>query len=292
MTETALELLIEEGVTHRAAEPTPTCTGSRAARSSRPPTSSTWCTTARAHCEAIMTVDLRHNVIAGFEHGFQDIVGPAGPVDARRGCRGIPTVAWCLADLERMDGSPYERRLARRAAAGRRRFASAGWSPVVGPELEFYLCEPDPSAPQRLPPLRRQPQPRVHGRRGGRSARASCGEMLHACDELGLGAFAANHEFGRSQYRDQPAPLAARWTRPTARSCSRPRSRRWRRPRGCWRRSSASPGTTTRARASTCTSRWCDADGANLLADGDRAGGALASWPTTSSPGCSSTARR
>src|SRR5947208_8053788 len=27
-----------------------------------------------AHCEAIMTVDLRHNVVAGFEHGFQDIV--------------------------------------------------------------------------------------------------------------------------------------------------------------------------------------------------------------------------
>src|SRR4029450_8931407 len=27
--------------------------------------------------EAIMTVDLRHNVVAGFEHGFQDIVARA-----------------------------------------------------------------------------------------------------------------------------------------------------------------------------------------------------------------------
>ena len=27
-----------------------------------------------AHCEAIMTVDLAHNVVSGFEHGFQDIV--------------------------------------------------------------------------------------------------------------------------------------------------------------------------------------------------------------------------
>ena len=27
-----------------------------------------------AFCEAIMTVDLRHNVVAGPEHGFQDIL--------------------------------------------------------------------------------------------------------------------------------------------------------------------------------------------------------------------------
>ena len=59
-----------------------------------------------AHCEAIMTVDLQHNVISGFEHGFQDIV--ARP-DASTLVR-IPwdrDVAWCIADLERMDGTPY-----------------------------------------------------------------------------------------------------------------------------------------------------------------------------------------
>ena len=58
------------------------------------------------HCEAIMTVDLQHNVISGFEHGFQDIV--ARPVESTLArLPWDPEVAWMLGDLERMDGSPY-----------------------------------------------------------------------------------------------------------------------------------------------------------------------------------------
>ena len=44
------------------------------------------------YCEAIMTVDLRHNVVSGFEHGFQDIIArpdlgdaPPCPVGSRSG---------------------------------------------------------------------------------------------------------------------------------------------------------------------------------------------------------------
>ena len=37
-----------------------------------------------AYCEAIMTVDLRHNVVAGFEHGFQDIVARPDASTLRR----------------------------------------------------------------------------------------------------------------------------------------------------------------------------------------------------------------
>src|SRR5215831_18354162 len=59
-----------------------------------------------AHCEAIMTVDLKHNVVAGFEHGFQDIVARPDADTVRR-IPWDPEAAWVLANLERMDGTPY-----------------------------------------------------------------------------------------------------------------------------------------------------------------------------------------
>src|ERR671937_1566668 len=49
-------------------------------------------------CEAIMTVDLRHNVVAGFEHGFQDIVAKPDASTLRR-LPWDPEVALCVADL-------------------------------------------------------------------------------------------------------------------------------------------------------------------------------------------------
>jgi len=151
-----------------------------------------------AHCEAIMTVDLQHNVVAGFEHGFQDIV--ARP-DASTLVRipWDPEVAWCIADLERMDGSPYgvdPRGVLKRAVA---EYTAENLVPVVGPELEFYLCEPDPSEPRGY---RRYVNNHSHVYTVGAVAdpRGVLRRMLHACAELGLGAYAANHEFGRSQY--------------------------------------------------------------------------------------------
>ena len=59
-----------------------------------------------AFCEAIMTVDLRHNVVAGPEHGFQDILARPD-LDTLVPVPWEEDTAWCLADLFRMDGSPY-----------------------------------------------------------------------------------------------------------------------------------------------------------------------------------------
>src|SRR5690349_18415150 len=151
-----------------------------------------------AHCEAIMTVDLRHNVVSGFEHGFQDIVARPDVSTLAR-IPWDPTVALCLADLERMDGTPYgvdPRGALRRAVAG---YTELGMTPVVGPELEFYLAIPDETAPNGY---RRYVDNDSHVYTVGSVAdpRGILREMLHACAELGLGAFAANHEFGRSQY--------------------------------------------------------------------------------------------
>jgi len=149
-------------------------------------------------CEAIMTVDLRHNVVAGFEHGFQDIL--ARPDMATL----VPVpfeqeTAWCLADLFRMDGSAYEvdpRAVLRRAVEG---YAEFGLDPIVGPELEFYLCQPDPSAPTGY---RRYVDNPSHVYTVGHVAdpRGVLTRMLHACVDMDLGAIAANHEFGRSQF--------------------------------------------------------------------------------------------
>ena len=46
-------------------------------------------------CKAISTVDLQHNVVAGFEHGFRDIhVWPLPETLVR--LPWSPEVAWCL----------------------------------------------------------------------------------------------------------------------------------------------------------------------------------------------------
>ena len=78
-------------------------------------------------------------------------------------------------------------------------YVKRGYVPVLGPELEFYLCEPDPSAEWGW---RRYVDNPSHVYTVGAVAdpRGVLREMLHACADLGLGAYAANHEFGRAQY--------------------------------------------------------------------------------------------
>jgi glutamine synthetase len=153
-----------------------------------------------AHCEAIMTVDLRHNVVSGPEHGFQDIVARPDPSTLVR-IPWDPTVAWCLADLERMDGTPYgvDSRGALRRAVAEFDQLGLGIRPIMGPELEFYLAVPDETAPNGY---RRYVDNDSHVYTVGNVAdpRGVLREMLHASADLELGAFAANHEFGRSQY--------------------------------------------------------------------------------------------
>ena len=99
-----------------------------------------------AFCEAIMTVDLRHNVIAGPEHGFQDIVGRP---DLSTWCRCRGTRRWRGAWPTCSGWTASRTRSIRAPACGGPSPATSGArvSPVVGPELEFYICGPDPTAP-------------------------------------------------------------------------------------------------------------------------------------------------
>jgi glutamine synthetase len=148
---------------------------------------------------AIMTVDLAHNVVAGFEQGFPDLL-------ARPDLDTLVTLPWqrdvavCIADLEDpVTHAPYpsdSRAALRRLVAG---FAELGLEPIVGPELEFYLCEADPSAPRGWRPYASQDSG-VYTVGGIADPKGTLSAMLDAAVALDLGAIAAAHEYGRSQY--------------------------------------------------------------------------------------------
>ncbi len=149
--------------------------------------------------EAIMTVDLRHNVIAGFEGGFPDLIAIPDPSTLTR----LPyqrEIATCLVDI--VDGRTREPSMVDPRGALKRvlaEYASLGLSPILGPELEFYLCEPDPTSPRGYKPYAGQESP-VYTVGVQADPRGTLSRMLDATVELGLGAVALAHEYGRSQY--------------------------------------------------------------------------------------------
>jgi glutamine synthetase len=149
--------------------------------------------------EAIMTVDLRHNVVAGFEGGFPDLL-------ARPDLNTLVPLPWeedivaCLVDLE--DPVTHEPHALDCRGALKRvlaQFSEFGVSPVVGPELEFYLMEPDPSSPRGFRPYAGQDSA-VYTVGDIADPRGTLARMLDAAVELEIGAIAAAHEYGRSQF--------------------------------------------------------------------------------------------
>lgn len=150
-------------------------------------------------CWAVMGTDLRHTPVVGGEIGYPDMIARPDLSTLVR-LPWEPDVAHCLADLERApEGVPEPtdpRGAVRRAVAA---FEELGLSPVIGPELEFFLCEPDPDSPGGV---RRYVDRMSMVYTVGRQAdpRGISSELLRHCADLGLGAFAANHEYMNSQY--------------------------------------------------------------------------------------------
>jgi glutamine synthetase len=165
-----------------------------------------------AFCAAVMSTDLRHTPVLGGEIGFPDLI-------ARPDLASLtllpwePGVASCIADVHPVSASaaaPADARGAvRRAVAA---FEELGLAPIVGPELEFFLCERDPSAPGGL---RRYVDNLSMVYTVGPQAdpRGVVRQMTEAMAGMGMGTFAANHEFMNSQYeinlRHAPALTAA-----------------------------------------------------------------------------------
>ena len=149
--------------------------------------------------EAIMTVDLAHNIVSGFERGFPDFVARPD-LSTLAALPWEPHVAVCLCDLhDGLSGEPYAadpRGALRRVLA---RYAALGYSVVLAPELEFYLCEPDVSSPTGWRPYAgKDSPPYTVGHLA--DPQGILGTMMEAAGGLGLEVIAGAHEYGRSQY--------------------------------------------------------------------------------------------
>jgi glutamine synthetase len=152
-----------------------------------------------AFCAAVMGTDLRHTPVVGGEVGYVDFsIRPN--LNTLRPVPWSPEVAWCLGEAWTLDGSAHwpscPRALLQRVVDA---YAERGLAPVVAPELEFFLAERDPEAENGL---RRYVDEfsRVYTVGPVSDPREILLKMLLWCDDLGLQAFAANHEFMNSQY--------------------------------------------------------------------------------------------
>jgi glutamine synthetase len=149
--------------------------------------------------EAIMTVDLRHNVVAGFEAGFPDLLARPD-VSTLVELPWEPGIAAVICDLEdpaARGPHPLDSRGALKRALAE--FEELGLEPIIGPELEFYLLEPDASDPRGFRPYVGENSP-VYTVGGMADPRGVIARMVDACVDLGLEAVASAHEYGRSQY--------------------------------------------------------------------------------------------
>jgi glutamine synthetase len=160
-----------------------------------------------AFAAAVMATDLRARVpVTGSSDGYIDmLIRP--DLDTIRVAptwrEGDPTevkVAWCVGDAWTLDGRAYwpvcPRTLLQRVAD---RYADRDLRPVVAPELEFVLCERDASAHGGLRRYVDEPS-RIYTVGPASDPRELSARMLLWCDDLGLQAFAANHEWMKSQY--------------------------------------------------------------------------------------------
>jgi glutamine synthetase len=163
-----------------------------------------------AFCAAVMSTDLRHTPVLGGEIGFPDLIVKPD-LSSLTLVPWEPGVACCIADVHPVaEGSrvPADPRGAvRRAVAA---YEELGLAPVVGPELEFFLCERDDDGT-----LRRYVDHLSMVYTVGPQAdpRGVVRQITEALAGMGLGTFAANHEFMNSQYeinlRHAPALTAA-----------------------------------------------------------------------------------
>ena len=151
-----------------------------------------------AFCMAIMGTDLRHTPVVS--HGaYPDLIARPD-LSTLRVLPWEPGVAACIADVfpveEGMAVPPDPRGAVARAVAA---LEAAGLSPVVGPELEFYLVAPDESAPGGV---RRNVDRLSMVYTVGPQADPGgvVTEMTRHLAAMGFGAFAVNHEFMNSQY--------------------------------------------------------------------------------------------
>ncbi len=152
-----------------------------------------------AFCRAVYHTSPMGDVVpvrGGLDAGLPDIIvrpelGTLTPMPWE------PNVAWCLGLATTPDGAaaPESPRAVVRGVADL--LAAAGYTLICGPELEFFICEPDPAGGWRRY-ANDVGNVYVVGRKGDPQ-----GLLLHMLRQLrdaGLGVTAANHEFSAGQF--------------------------------------------------------------------------------------------
>jgi glutamine synthetase len=179
-------------------------------------------------CSAVIGTDLRHTPVVGREDGYPDMravpdMSTLAPVPWE------PGVSAVIADLMRVGAEqpePTDPRGALRCAV--KELEELGYSPNVGPELEFYLCRSDGGDPPRF--SRHLDRPSMIYTVGPQAdPDGFVRRLTEMLSEFGLEAFAVSHEFGSGQYeinvREAAALTAA--DRAFSRRSTRPRSSNW-----------------------------------------------------------------
>ena len=154
-----------------------------------------------AFCRSVYTTTPLGGVVdfeGGLSAGLPDIV--AFPdVSTLQTVPWEPGVAHCIADLFNPDGTPSQvspRYVLRQLVE---QFKQLGLTPIVGPELEFYVMEQDSAAPNGW---RRYGESTGNVYTTGRKGDPEniLIESLRFLGDYGLEVFAANHEFSSGQY--------------------------------------------------------------------------------------------
>ena len=154
-----------------------------------------------AFCRAVFHTSPRGDVVpvqGGLEAGLPDIkVIP--DLGSLTNLPWEPGAAWCLGDTHDQSGgaAPESPREVARSVASK--LAELGLAAVIGPELEFYVCEPDPSCDSGWTRYADQPgNVYVVGRKG--DPQGILLSMLRYMRDADLQVTAANHEFSPGQF--------------------------------------------------------------------------------------------
>ncbi len=152
-----------------------------------------------AFCQGVWVTTTQGGVLDGADvlsNGLEDFISQIVP-GSWRALPWEPGVAFVVAGANNPDGtpSPLSPRVLLERIVGE--YAKLGLTPLVGPELEFYIADRNPEGGF----TRALTQPgRVYTSGATVDPKGTFLHLLRMLDQLRIGVFAGNHEFSPSQY--------------------------------------------------------------------------------------------
>ncbi|MHB1234649.1 MAG: glutamine synthetase family protein, partial [Microbacteriaceae bacterium] len=151
-----------------------------------------------AFCQGVWVTTTRGGVLDGddiMSDGLPDLITRIDP-DSITMMPWEPGVAMVIADAFQPDGSPNEispRCVLRQVIE---QYTALGLTPIVGPELEFYIADRTEDGWKRSI----ESTGRVYTTGAWVDPEGTFLHVLRMLDQMDIGAFAGNHEFSPSQY--------------------------------------------------------------------------------------------